>query len=344
MAGPTIKIDPPPDVTRATDGNPLFSITAEPKMPALNIAASVVGFTTDADPTPTTSFAWTAEITYDSAKTPHGRKVDGMTHIASPVTASGTSIGGAITVNFDRIRGGTLTITVTATVDGQVLTAKTDGWRIQGSNPSMDDVANALPDDAFRRITCVESGMKQFFPAPGEGGAWYPFFSGDRLLGAGICQLTTPAPTDDQLWNWKENVSAGITLYNQKRAAAKGYPGAVSHLAGFQSLVKQFNDSLKAQGVNTPVAVSVPPFTDDQLDDDTIRGFNGYAGSDLGGHLHEFRIQRDASGALVVDGDPNTGEVCARWERVPAADRPQSGDPNYVSDVKERDPRTCAKT
>ncbi len=41
--------------------------------------------------------------------------------------------------------------------------------------------------------------------------------------GYGICQLTTPAPTFDQVWNWKKNIDAGLVLFAQKRTAAVTY-------------------------------------------------------------------------------------------------------------------------
>ena len=66
---------------------------------------------------------------------------------------------------------------------------------------------------------------------------------------------------------------------------------------------------------------------------DTIRGYNGFAGKDAFGFpLHEYRIKMDAAGSPVVTEAPgNTGTV--EWEEVPVADRPKSGDPNYVKNV-----------
>jgi hypothetical protein len=95
------------------------------------------------------------------------------------------------------------------------------------------------------------------------------------------------------------------------------------------------------------VQVTVPEFNAEQLEDDTIRGFNGWAGDDGFSSpkvLHEFRIVVDKkTGNLVVDSDPKSGTAKAQWERVPVADRPSSGDPDYINSVKNRDPKTCAK-
>jgi hypothetical protein len=119
----------------------------------------------------------------------------------------------------------------------------------------------------------------------------------------------------------------------------------------FLTLVKRYNDGLqkvvKSSSAAALVRVTVPEFDAQQLEDDTIRGFNGWAGDEgfvRPKRLHEFRLQRDAaSGDLVVNGDPAKGCVSAIWERVLAKDRPGKGDQNYISDVRDRDPGSCAK-
>lgn len=397
--GASINIEPAPNTPKSTDGGALFSITKDPKMPVINAKASVVGITTGADPTATTEFAWTASVSYDSKNTDNGvssgkckfsgAPAKGTTRKIDAIKKEGKITGGAIVINFDQIRGGDLVISVTATVGGQAIKGETKGWRIQGANPDPGDVNKALPDDAMRRLTCLESGKQQFVAASDDGGAMYPYFSGDGCLGVGICQLTNPQPTDNQVWDWTENVKAGVALYNDKRKLAKGYPAKVLASPNFLKLVKEYNDNLNkapaaaagpaqpapaaapgstapagtvppaggatpgapaaAAAPAKPVQVKVPDFTEEQLQDDTIRGFNGWAGDDgftsgtVAG-LHEFRIKRDPkTNALVVEGDPKSGTVNAVWERVPKDDRPSTGDPNYVDDVKRYDPNTCKK-
>ncbi len=374
--GPAIQIDPPQDAVKTADGGALFSITAAPAMPLIHATASIVGVTPGPDPTPTTEFEWTATVSFDSKNCPHGVATQsklhhkGETRTIPEITAKGKVTGGRIVVNFSKIRGGTLTLKVTAKMGGLTLTCETKGWRIQGTNPSKGDVGAAMPNDACRKIACLESGMQQFTAAPKEGNAMFPYFSGDNLLGIGISQLTTPPPADDEVWNWRENVKAGIHLYNQKKSAARAYPKQVAKSKHFLELVKSYNDNLNkapaaaagaalaggppkpaqpAPAPVPPVSVIVPEFTAEQLEDDTIRAFNGWAGNDgfiakPFTQLHEFRIQQDpVTKDLVVDGDPKTGKVYAKWARVPVADRPQVGDPDYVNDVKMRDPGTCAK-
>ena len=41
--------------------------------------------------------------------------------------------------------------------------------------------------------------------------------------GYGMCQLTTPPPTADQVWNWKLNVNGGLALVSGKRGDAIKY-------------------------------------------------------------------------------------------------------------------------
>lgn len=407
--GASIKIDAPADVPKASDGNPVFSITAEPKMPAIKATASIVGVTSGGDPTLKAEFEWTASVSYDSKNSPYGVATlkrswglpVGESRKVPEITAKGKVTGGAIVVNFDKIRGGSLTIKVNTTIGGQIVTGETKGWRIQGTNPSIATINGMLPDEAMQKLTCLESQKKQFVPAPNDGGAMYPYWSTDGLVGVGIGQLTNPQPTDDQIWDWTENVSAAIVLYNQKKNLAKGYPKLVASSPNFLKLVKEYTDNLNkapapaaapAQGAAAaapsaapspaspspapvaspaggsapaappaaatapakPVQVKVPEFTEEQLQDDAIRGFNGWAGEDgftsgSSGGLHEFRIKQDPkTKALVVEGDPKSGTVNAVWERVPISDRPRKDDkdrtPEYVDLVKSYNPNTCSRS
>jgi hypothetical protein len=330
-------------------------------MPVIELKVIVVGVT-GPDPTPTTQFEWVATLSFDSIYCLHGTakaawKGDGVsykvgdTRTIATITAQGKLVGGMIAVQFDQIRGGTLTILVTANVGGITTRGVAEGWRVQGTNPSKEEVCGALPDDTHRKIACAESSMQQFVRAQDEGDAWYPKFSADGLLGVGICQITNPPATDDQVWNWRENVKAGVALYGQKKREAQAYPARVVKSAMFLTLVKRYNDGLqkvvKSSSAAALVRVTVPEFDAQQLEDDTIRGFNGWAGDEgfvRPKRLHEFRLQRDAaSGDLVVNGDPAKGCVSAIWERVLAKDRPGKGDQNYISDVRDRDPGSCAK-
>jgi hypothetical protein len=110
--------------------------------------------------------------------------------------------------------GGTLTVTVTG--PGGNATASV---QIAGANPATADILAYLatrPDSAgFEKILQHETQMTHFDPK-GE-----PRASFDS--GFGMCQLTIPAPSFEQCWNWKLNVDAGLALYAAKRQAATRY-------------------------------------------------------------------------------------------------------------------------
>ena len=86
--------------------------------------------------------------------------------------------------------------------------------------------------------------------------------------------------------------------------------------------------------------IQLPEYTQEQLERDTVRGFNGYAGDGL----HEYRVRLDAKGKLFVTVDAGGLNGTAEWERVSAADRiavyqakglerRRWGDPDYVENV-----------
>jgi hypothetical protein len=110
--------------------------------------------------------------------------------------------------------GGTLT--VSAQVNGQTATIMV---KVCGTNPSAAEVAQFLatkPGTAgFDKILQHETGFRHF-NASGE-----PIRSFDN--GYGMCQLTNPPPSFEQVWNWKSNVEGGLALFAVKRKAAITY-------------------------------------------------------------------------------------------------------------------------
>jgi hypothetical protein len=110
--------------------------------------------------------------------------------------------------------GGTLTVRAEANKAGASLTVK-----IKGTNPTAGEVRQYLatkPDnDGFERIIEHESKFRHF-AVNNE-----PVKSFDS--GYGMCQLTTPPPTFEQVWNWKLNVDGGLALFAQKRLNAITY-------------------------------------------------------------------------------------------------------------------------
>lgn len=173
--------------TKPTPGATV-TITSAPSWPA-------VEFETDAKGTHT--WRWTITwktFTKSGIETTSGNRWTATTAI--------TDRGGTLTVRAEAA-GGWATITV----------------QIRGTNPSAAEVAQYLaakPNAAgFDKIIAHESKYRHFT------GTGEPVKSFDN--GYGICQLTTPAPTFEQVWNWKLNVDGGLKLFDQKRASAVAY-------------------------------------------------------------------------------------------------------------------------
>jgi hypothetical protein len=110
--------------------------------------------------------------------------------------------------------GGSLTVMVSAAKQSASITVK-----IYGTNPSAADVTAYLTtkpgSDGFDKLVEHESNFRQF-NASNE-----PVKSFDN--GYGMCQLTSPAPSYEQVWNWKLNVDGGLALFASKRASAVAY-------------------------------------------------------------------------------------------------------------------------
>jgi hypothetical protein len=110
--------------------------------------------------------------------------------------------------------GGTLTVRAAAGKDTVSISVK-----IKGTNPSGTEVSTYLGTkqnaDGFDKLLDHESHFKNF-NAHGE-----PVKSFDN--GYGMCQLTTPTPTFEQVWNWKLNIDGGLALFATKRATAVTY-------------------------------------------------------------------------------------------------------------------------
>lgn len=110
--------------------------------------------------------------------------------------------------------GGTLTVRVRAGVAQAHIVVK-----VTGTNPSATELSTYLSSrpgsGGFDAIIEHETHGRQF-DRHGD-----PVRSFDG--GYGMCQLTTPAPSLEQCWNWKLNVDGGLALFAQKRNAAIAY-------------------------------------------------------------------------------------------------------------------------
>lgn len=110
--------------------------------------------------------------------------------------------------------GGTLVVKATAGIK-----SANGSVKIIGENPGEGEVETHVKaqadSDGFDKIVVHESKGRHFNKR-GE-----PVKSFDN--GYGLCQLTTPVPKYDEVWNWQHNIAAGLKLFGKKRDAAIAY-------------------------------------------------------------------------------------------------------------------------
>jgi hypothetical protein len=368
---------------------PKFSISEDAAMPVIT-ATATLGNVAAGPGIGTPIYTWTASLNFRGASVPFGALRNTAHRAIPPVTSPQNTF----TIPFTELCGGDLTVSVVVQLGSRTLRASSSNLTIVGTNPSVGKLADYVPNNvAFRKLMQLESGLQQFLPTG------YPHFSHDNLGGVGLCQITNPEPTADEIWNWRANVDTGWKVYQEKEKVAAAYPERVRKSEGFRQLVEQYKrervtspcdlvgallDGLPGSGwdleflnspygnaavwvdgighvhlsqpgldlwpnqiaagvslgVRTPFIVVLPDFAPEQLQRDTIRGFNGYAGAPLyglKGGLHEYRVKVDRAGKLVVQEDRTGSRGTAEWERIPPGERPARGSPNYV-DVVEAQP------
>jgi hypothetical protein len=344
---------PPPSLTLSYDpSGPTFPITEQCEMPNIKVTANLKDITPD--PKLPLQYRWAVSLLFTGAKCVHSLN----RNIKHPDISCVTAVN-ALAIPFTKVRGGDLTISVAVRVGNVELTAKSAGLQVTGTNPGMGALMAATPDnDAFKKLMRVESRLKQFL------GPTCPYFSEDDYGGVGICQITNPSPSEDQVWSWKENLKAGWQFYKDKQSVARRYPADVRNSTEFKALVKAYNDKRLAQnkaaaapgGIRPPdvkgpavgatvpelkaLIVDLPDYTEEQLQRDTIRGYNGYATG-----WHEYRVKTDKDGLLVVTVSADGTKGTAEWEQITAEQRKAHykdvqlsekkwGNPNYVEEVE----------
>jgi hypothetical protein len=322
-------------VDAAADGSATYHISSEPRMPELQAHVLVAGVSPGA--IQATAFTWTTQVYYHAPAGSHGKDLPDS-RFTEMITGSDYK------PQFPRIRGGNLTLSVTAQVAGITFTATQDSvagepLMIVGDNPTPQQVSayvDTIPvpkewpnqykssyHTIIRKIISAETrdndaGIGQFLR---NGQPFWSTYDRPDAHGAGLMQLSESSA--DQVWNWKVNIAGGVAWFNHRLRYAKAY---------FDSLVAalgvEVQDPEQQYGVKHIV---IPPVTADMIVEDAIRGYNGYTFSS--NPLHEWRPLRDPqTGLLILKKHGQLGEV--QWERTPASLRYKDGvpigDPDYV--------------
>lgn len=386
---------------RSPPANDQYLITATPTMPTIQATAKVVGVTPD--PTPTTTFTWTAHLEINE-NGGTGATVDYDDDIIQNVTTTGP---GTYTLTFQDpafFEGGRLTLTVTAMVNNQMLTAKTpkdlatqpaSPLQIYGTNPQRSAIRSAIitqvpthsfyglqnpnVDDVFQRMACRESGQIQF-NASANGGTGPPYVASDN--GIGITQITQARPDlfvtkPEVVFNWQTNIATGVTTYQSKAKVSLAYPARLrsdNDLTDPDSyqyyITNTINPARVAKGLMPIAILPAPNFTTagnlgsnppNQLLEDAVRGYNGFAGISVTpvfniNVLHEFipnttflltvpnaqlpTLFTNPSVWLRVCSVPGAGVLFGPvGSSSCSATRGSSGDPIYVNNVAANPPQ-----
>ena len=217
-------------------GNTTFTISADAVWPAMI-------FTTDGSGPHT----WNWSISWRKFKKSGTATTPGNTWDAS---AAVENLGGALVVSaMSGNWGGVAKTAAAASFNvgkpgaaaalGTALAGKAPPVTVKiiGAQPAVASVVgyvNRSPGGTgFDKILQHESSCRHFTPA-GE-----PIQSFDA--GYGVSQLTSPAPSYEEVWNWKLNVDAGLRLFAAKRN------GAITYLS--QSKRTYTNDQLTREAV-----------------------------------------------------------------------------------------------
>jgi len=163
-------------------------------------------------------------------------------------------------------------------------------------------------------------------------------------------QITDPPPTFAEMWDWRANVDKGKRKFDEALSAAINHPENFRTNQGFQDLVNNTNRWRQQSGLAPFQSVRVPGFTQQQINEDAVRGYNGYGKRDPLTRdpslwLHEFTL---TTSWVTIDGqqvrilevrDLGGGIGEAQWRRVEPPERPQTvGDPNYIENVRKQKP------
>ena len=333
--GPDLKVsfDPPGSI---------FAIGVDARMPAITVICAPEN-TPAAAPAAqgAVTYTWNITLVMSPAGVPHAV---GRSTQHPPIKKTTTEP--RLLIPFVQVRGGTLTVSVSATIGGAALTGKGQA-EIRGTNPGSGLIRSQGISELMLKLMTLESGLKQFLSTKVKTG--YPVFSHDGLGGVGLGQLTHPRPTEDQIWNWKENARASAAQFQALRDGdAKRLLRKYSGGAAFVKLVQQYNAARIVPAAAKPgvpaaaplkaLTITLPEPTDEMLENETIRLYNGAPA------VGEYIAETDKAGLLVVDVDKDGARGVARWHQVTGDERrdiyrahgmkSETGDPDYVDHVR----------
>ena len=307
---------------------PLYRIHQEDRMPQITARAKILnppdelaGWDKRPYP-PGLTYEWDISLVMHPAKIPHAH---GRTTTHPQIRAR--TFGPEFAIPFTKIRGGDLGISLTVAGTGLKvpLRSKTRGLKVLGNTAAFTEqtLYAAGASELMVKIIRHESTMRQFR----DSGPWagYPLFSQDNLGGVGLTQLTNPHPNDDEVWSWRANLAKGMRVLREKRDLAKAYLTSYQSSAQFQSYVGKYNETrirnaLK-EGIPIPASLKIglPQPTEDQLERETVRGYNGWAGG-----IHEYTAKVSGSDSvLVVRESPGSNIAIASWHEITGEEREQ---------------------
>lgn len=188
----------------------VFHITADALMPEIifEFEASFVGEYT---------WSWTIEWEAKASGLRERERKDGALRVFKD---SDTFVSREKSWRLDlngKILGGKLFVEV---VIGDEKLSRSISFK--GQNPSPTQVTEYVETleglTGFDGLLAQETRTRHFIELDGE-----PIVSFDQ--GYGIAQMTHPAPSYEQAWNWKANILAGSSLFKDKVRIAKSYLG-----------------------------------------------------------------------------------------------------------------------
>lgn len=143
---------------------------------------------------------------------------DGRNDRTQTVTGSSTSIDYDIEFGSPA-QGGLFKIAIAATIKdkyGVFASSLNLVSSVRGENPNKETIKNRLGSLTMQILAYKESRFRQFNSKN------LPIFGPPR--GFGVMQIDTPPATARQLWDWADNIAAGVALFKEKEADAKGFP------------------------------------------------------------------------------------------------------------------------